>query len=443
MMSFLAFGVSLLLLTGEGWLAASRMVSGRSLRFALALPLAALINALLFLLLTVLRIPLVAFSLWIGHLCVFLALALIVHFFPAPHDDARAPVRPWTLPPSLRLFCLFILGSALLYGFFHSSVLPPFQYDSFTNWLMRSKLSWLEQHLVFDNAFPHEAIRKPFYPFLVHGFHILANTGQETWRDGMAGFMTFLLSTSLLASAFLLLKRTVGFSLALLTVTVIVSIPLFAMHMGEGYADHLLAEQALVSLAAFVCAERGCLRRGILLSGLLAAAAVWTKAEGLFFVFLPWLLLVLLAVSLKRLRAFDGVSAVLVSLVVAGLWPLFVLLKGFAFTPHGSSDFTIGWHPEAFPAMLRVFFAGGSFGPFWAMFLIALCTLFLAERRRLPWSLFLPGILSLATVIGIYAFTSNVTYLLNGESFDRQLLTPAALLIVPVVLAFAARREQL
>jgi hypothetical protein len=57
--------------------------------------------------------------------------------------------------------------------------------------------------------------------------------------------------------------------------------------------------------------------------------------------------------------------------------------------------------------------------------------------RRERLSLFLPGALCFAIVIGVYVFTPNVSYLLNGESFDRQLLTPAAMLVLPLVLCFA------
>ncbi|MDD5103834.1 MAG: hypothetical protein PHX93_05565 [Candidatus Peribacteraceae bacterium] len=450
MMSVPAFGVSLALLLAEGWCAVNLVLFSRSSReglllcLALALPFAALFNVLLFLLFMLCGIPLTTVSLWIGHACIVAGLLLVRQFLPPTgHDSDPALLSSLRLPRIIIALCLFILAGALVYGFAHAWLLPPFQYDSFTNWLMRSKMSFLEQRLVFDNAFPHEAVRKPHYPFLVHALHLMANAGQSSWRDQLASGMTFLLSVSLLFGSFLMIRRVVGASLALFALTLVVGIPLFGLHLGEGYADHLLAEEGLAALAAFALYRSSGRKSVLLLSGLLAAAAVWTKAEGMFFVFLPWLLLALLSVRPLALRPLFP------PLLLAAVWPVFLFLKGLAFTPHGSTDLLVDYHPESLRTVLSVLLYGGSFGPFWPLLFAGMVCLAIASARRSPGatfgggdrrerlSLFLPGALCFAIVIGVYVFTPNVSYLLNGESFDRQLLTPAAMLVLPLVLCFA------
>lgn len=433
MMSALFFAGSVAILFLEGWCIARLLVRDAAARIAFALPLAALGNALVFFVFTVLGIPLQASFLWLAHAILTGLLLLIGRFAPRPAAAAwHAPV-PFT---PLTIMCLLVIGGALVYGFAHSAILSAFQYDSLTNWAMRSKVSFFAQQLVFDDPVALPLIRKPHYPFLVHALQLMAHAGQESWHDQNAAIITFLLSCSLLLSIFFVQRKLTGSTGALLSIMLLVGIPLFGVHLGEGYADHLLAEFGALALALLALARMHPGWQMFCLSALFASAAAWTKAEGLFFVLLPWAGAAFLAARWKDARA-----AFLTALFAAGPWPLFLLVRGYGFTPHGAADMTIGYQPGALAAAISVMLTGGSFGVFWPLLLLALLILaYGAWRRshdidRSSLILLLPGLLATAIVLGIYLFTPNAAYLFNGESFDRQLLTPSAMLIVGVILS--------
>ncbi len=438
---------SLLLLFVEGWCLASLVIarSDRMLALSLSLPLASLVNVLVFFLFTVLGIPLFTIRLVAAHVLVIVLLLAAKRFLLSPTALTAIPNdlkigKKWKR--ILTVLCMLILGCAFLYAFAHAALLPTFQYDSLTNWIMRSKMSFLEHRIIFDNSAPHEAIRKPFYPVLLHALHLMGNLGQSSWNDSMATGMVFLVSMSLLTSAFLLLHKLIGSFLSLLTLTLIVGIPLFAIHLGEGYADHLLAEFGVAALVAFALAERTRSKWLLVLSALMASAAVWTKAEGLFFVLLPWVLLV--CVSLWG-RWREMLLPLLFAAIISIPWPLFLLAHHYGFTPHGSSDTHLGYQAGSLGAIVSVLLWGGSFGVFWPLRIAAIAALVWGLRRRFPFHtfpLFLPGLVCFFIVIFIYTFTPNVEYLLNGESFDRQLLTPAALLVIPLMLSLCLSKEQ-
>jgi hypothetical protein len=94
-----------------------------------------------------------------------------------------------------------------------------------------------------------------------------------------------------------------------------------------------------------------------------------------------------------------------------------------------------------FAALPHALFGSGSLGPIW--FILPLPILLLLKKSS--WeklSLFSFALLSLLGVLFIYLFTPNVGFLLNGQSFYRQMLLPAALLIAWIVVAMGKTEAQ-
>ncbi len=447
MTPFLFFIGSLLLLCIEGWCVAHLLIPKNDylLTATLTLPLAALSNVLLLFVFTVFNIPLLTSWLAIGHILIILALIVAGRFVTQPSSMPDIPGdlmfdKWWKI--TLIALCVFILTAVFVYAIAHALLLPTFQYDSLTNWMMRSKMSFIGHRIIFDNDGAHVAIRKPYYPFLLHALHLMGNMGQSNWNDQLATSLPFLVSMSLLASTFLLLRRVTGNLLALLAITITIGVPLFAIHLGEGYADHLLAEFGMAALAAFALSHKHSSPWLLTLSALLASAAVWTKAEGIFFVFIPWLLLALaFAWPMRQLRWKEFILPFAITAITALPWPFFLLIHEYGFTPHGSSDTHLAYQAGSISAIASVLTFGGSFGIFWPLLLAAIIMVLIAWKRghisTESLLFFLPGILCFLEVIAIYTVTPNVEYLLNGESFDRQLLAPAALLVAALTLGIS------
>lgn len=438
-MNVLAFLAALGIFLFEGWLAAGLLMPPRMrlLRLSLALPLAALGNVLLVLTFTFASVPLSLLPLLAGHAVVIGTLVAVRRVLPAPpeltpslelprvHAQTSRHVR------ALMLVCALLLCGQLLYGFTHAVLLPTVQIDSLTNWTMRSKVSFEDRAIAFDRT-EERGVAKPQYPFLFHALQVAANQGQPEWSDRVANVITFLLTVGQFASLVLLLTLLVGAAHALLIVTIILSIPLLSFHVGQGYADIHLAGYLLLSLAAWM-AWRKTRRLGMLaLSAATVSAAAWTKSEGIATGLLPWLLLCGLSIRKdpaisRRPVAVIGSAAAIISL----LFSFFLFSRGLPLTPH-EEDLALQWHPASLPLILYGFFTEGSLGVVWYA-LAGSTALLWVNRRALDRALLITllwGAIVLAEILFLYTFTPNAQFLANGESFYRQLMVPAALLLL-------------
>jgi hypothetical protein len=430
MLSLFAFiGITSLLLL-EGWYVLGFLgLDKGSSRIMLSLPIATFSSTLLILLLTILGIALTPLSILCGHFVIILLARHIksksAFTLPNPPDTA--------MPKAILIACSLLLLITGVYSATHALLLPTFHYDSATNWNMRSKVSFTEQQLVLTDR--HDLIVKPHYPFLYHALQITTQQGQPTWNDRMANAIHFLLSLSALAALFLLIRALKGSTASLLALTAIATTPLFAMHLGGGYADIPLTLFALLSLATFFLYDKTSERRLLFLSAIFVGACVWTKSEGLPFALIPWLLMVVLhSWKHSSLRSIN-IKGALLALCISLAWPLFAQLKGLPLSPHGSYDLSIALQEGAIGAAASVLFTGGSFGPvlplalFCAVLAVHLPNLHKQYRWGLVW-----GLAALLITLFVYLFTNNAVFLLNGQSFDRQLLLPVSLLVLTLVL---------
>ncbi len=456
MISGLLFiGITLILIL-EGALTARLILNVRSrwLLLSLGLPIAALVNVLVVFVWTVAHVPLITLSVLLPH--VVIAAILIsknrrtakasINTHRDPETGDRKNVLEW--------LCMALIASTAIYSFGHAVLLPTFQYDSATNWTMRSEISFFDQKIAFDTN-EDRGMAKPQYPFLFHALQITTNQGKAGfyrgvasqggagWNDTAANSILWLLSLSCFTALFLILRMLVGRLKALLTLTMILGIPLLSLHLGQSYADIVLLQELLLSLACLMMWIRRKDKGWLILSGILVASSVWTKSEGLFFGLIPWLLAIAAITVADRTQRKDALHAGLIALALSIPWQIFAIAKGLLLTPH-SADTIISFHSEGVREMLSGLFDRGSFGIAWYVLLIAvpwmiieLCRSKKQDRTDavpLAW-----GMLIFLEVIFIYLFTPNVQFLLNAESFYRQMMIPAAMLMLTVSVWFSAR----
>ncbi len=428
MLTLLLFLFWLAVLVYEGWLITAFFVPGdRALRMSLALPLAAIVNALVLLVFTVLSVPLMLLTVGATHLGI-VAIAWILRKKWGTPEQPHVPEisETWSRKKKIvGIVCSVLLANAFLFSAIHAVVLPSLSIDIFTNWTMRAKVSWADGAIAFDRT-EERGVGKSQYPFLVHGLQITVNEGNTAWSDRSANTTTWLLTMSSFAAAFLMLRRMRGTFTALCALSAIMLIPMMTIHLSAGYGDiHLITYGLLAFLALALMLERD--RAWLVPSALMVLGAVWSKSEGLYFVFVPWAFALLL---LWWKRQIDLRTAAWTALPLVFFMPFLVLLiaKGLPLTPH-ESDGSLGIKWEGFAALPHALFGSGSFGVLWYVLPIAVIALLRKERSLSSLALLSMGIVSLLGILFVYLFTPNVGFLLNGQSFYRQMLLPAALLI--------------
>lgn len=439
----------------EGYVLARLILKNEDGRMLLSLsvPLGILLNTLLFFGYTLLHVPLAPLPLFAGHSVMLAALLGTYHgckhpwplFFATSNNESKHE-RLTKKSTILITCCVLLLSAKAVYAFSHAVLLPTAQLDSLANWNMRAKLSFQDRAMAFDT----DALRgmeKPHYPFLFHSSQIFINQGQGTWNDSLANGIHFLLALTSFTALWLMLKRISGTIPATVAVTLITGLPLAAAHLGQGYADMMLAQFAALSLGALLLFVRGD-KHWLIISALFAAAGVWTKEEGLLFVLVPWVGLLALLWCLHAPRRRWILGAGVTGVITGGLFTLFALLHHFGLTPHGN-DASLAANTMAMRALPQALFWTSSLGPVWYMLPVALLALGVAIRRNSPdidyknLPTLLWGLSVMVLVFGIYLLTPNAASLLDGTAFYRQMFTPLALIIVSItaILSPAFQRD--
>ena len=457
MMQTLLFSGIVALLILEGALISFLILKEKNLllHLSLGLPIAAVLNVLVIFDWTLLGVDL-SFGLLIGeHAIITAILAYLASKKRAITVSEYVQQGPLSRASSLlEWVCMALIGATVIYSFTHAVLLPTFQYDSATNWTMRSAISFNDRRIAFD-ADESRGMAKPQYPFLFHALQITANQGQSLgvvlqdeagWNDRAANSILWLLSLGSFIGLFHVIRKTLGKTASLLAVTMILGIPLLSLHLGQGYADIVLLQELLLSLSCLMVWIRQKNGGFLLLSGLFVTAAVWTKSEGLMTGLIPWILSLSTITYLERERKKEAFIAGAVAVVLSAAWPIFALFKGLSLTPH-SADTMLSFHSEGVQEAIFGLFDRGSFGVTWYVLLVAVpWMLFDIIRKRkdvvrnlvpIGW-----GILVLLSFLFVYLFTPNVRFLLNAESYYRQMMIPAAMLILSTCVWFGKEDQR-
>ena len=422
-----------LLLLVLGFLVAHRLLQGSFgliVEILISLPIAALINVFAIAALTVFGISLGGVIIISANIGVTIIFLISIQPFIKVKSTFSSESNVIKVSKGLSILSVLILASSLFYSVSHT-VLPTFHYDSTTNWNMRSKVSFYRAEIVLEDT--DGLVQKAHYPFLYHAIQVTINQFSPNWSDKSANGIHVLLMFSCLGVVYYFLSRR-GRSYALCCMALIVGVPLLTLHTGQSYADSTLVALALLSLTLFLEWRKENDPRLLLLSGVFIAACVWTKSDGLFFCFIPWMImmsivLVRLNGDIRPLR-----TPVLFTLLLSFTWPVFAIVKGLSLTPHGKGDTEVAASIEAVDAFSRSLFVSGSFGLYWYALLATLGCVFVGMRKG--WLIYdqrsvislLWGLIALAGYMGVYLLTSNTEYLILGQSFDRQMLLPMSLL---------------
>jgi hypothetical protein len=232
------------------------------------------------------------------------------------------------------------------------------------------------------------------------------------------------------------MRRLRGLDAALTALTLITGIPLVAVHLAQGYGDIHLTTYLILSVLSLALYDETHERRWMLLSAVTMLAALWTKSEGIFFGFLPWATLSFLIA--RRTHAEKQYFMIVTTVLLLFLpFLLFLHAKGLGFTPH-DSDNTLQWHPEGVPAFFSALLRFGSLGATWYLAPIALILLVCTpshpavKRSAFPFLLWGMAIFFMNAII--YLCTPNIAFLVNGQSFARQMMPASALILLALVL---------
>jgi hypothetical protein len=442
MMSFLFFLIVTGLLTIEGYYASRLILRTREklLAVALGLPIASLLNVLLVALFTIANIPLSPLSLLSSHLALTLIFLYGNKHMKEVHEVHQSPkIEIKKQSRVLISASILLLACIVAYAFVHAVMLPTFQFDSLTNWTMRSQISFYDQRIAFD-ATEARGMAKPQYPFLFHALQVTVMQGQVMWIDSFANIALFLLGVSCWMSMLLLLRKMMSTGTALIVLTLVIGTPLLAVHTAQGYGDSILIQCAVLCHAATLVWIIRKNDRFLLLAGIFAAASVWSKAEGLTFVFLPWILTVSLIAwrnqSIRRVR-----TVLLLSLLLGLSWTTGALIAGLSLTPHHGSDTILAISLPAIREALVGLFDRGSFGIGWYAVCTVIAFLLIDTKTRprffspIGMTLLIPSI-AFALIFLVYTVTPNSAFLLKGESYYRQMLLPLSLFILSLAAIF-------
>jgi len=456
MISFFTFlGVALILTVEGRWLCAA--VAGRWLTkaemWALGFPLGALLNVIFFFICTVIGIPLLTPVVFFGHLVLLLLLGSCVKKTMQPQEkcevrNAKCEVncfrishfafRTCSTLRILKILLIISISIKLFYGI-SESLVPTYYYDSVSQWTMRSKISYEDNAIAFDQD-EVRGLSKPQYPILLHSLQIVFMLPQKEWSDAVANGSTLLLTLTSLLLVFLILMRLRGPTTALITVSAILMIPLLSEHLRQGHGDIHVLEYMLLSALLLVMFVKHRAFGLLLLSALVISASAWVKQEGLIFGVLPWIMIVGILMWMNRSNIKQMIiCGVLPSIVFGAIWITFLLIKGLPLSPHGGGDTAILWHTEAVSPVITGLFASGSFGIHWYVVLLLIPIMMFTIGKK--WKEYVPelsiilwGVIAFFGALFIYICTPNVTYLINGQTFSRTMTLSLVLLVLGVML---------
>lgn len=348
---------------------------------------------------------------------------------------------------------LSLICAHLFFSLIEILTLPLFPWDAWTVWVYRAK-AWFFQNQLFefispsdwftDSNSPRYSHTGLNYPWVTSLIHLWMGLGLSQWHESLINLPVFLVGLAIATAVYGQLRNAnVHHLLCLLAAYLVLSTPLFSIHMSlGGYADIWLAACAGLGFVALIGSTlRGCqdfrwLGFCLLLCGTLVKTegVVWLLAGlGWWFIsFAParwvWVTLLLGVLFVLALFHVNGVD-----LVIPGVGRVFLNENTFFLPLLGWREVAVG---DVRMAYLNSAFVLGSWNLLWAFVLLISAV----AARVMAWSSVRPVLgffaILISSQVAIFVFTTESTWANDYTAINRlplQLLPAVVFALVLLV----------
>lgn len=411
-----------------------------------------------------LGLPLSVLTLGVAQALVLLVFALLYIKSRAAQQE-RGALRPPPMkgPGSIKVIACYALGAIIILKFafvlYEGLNRPIFSHDTWKHWSVGAKFFFYNRSLILDSSSEY-FLGQGYREFLGYPLH---NPLMQTWIALVLGSFHEILVKSWSAVIFISMagliftavRREAGLLMAILAAFFLATVPLLTYHGMDAYADIVVAFYVLCgSLLLWRYFEGG----GVLntmLSGLLFAIAVYTKSEGIIYIFSAALALVAYNIFEKR-REFRSIVYFIAPAVLYLLpWLVFKSYHGLGFG-HGSGTgveagdsaggilFTSSLHYEVIPIFLKELLLTINHGLIFPFLLLFTVLGFATVMKTNLKYLYIILLVSMGGFLFIYTATADFRYVLNGVATSRNILTfvPLSYLIGSILAVRLLKREK-
>jgi len=336
---------------------------------------------------------------------------------------------------------LFIAEKAI-WSLYSLSKLPVYFDDTLNHWSGRGKAfldgsnwSWDPESIYFmGKAFGHE--QYPLFASIWRAVNAALLGRHDAGLERVDGFILWLII--LIVTTYWIKEYSGKLWVGLLGAAIIAGIPLQTWHATAGYAEIYIQAFLLLSLYAIF-------QNKYILAGLLSAAMIWSKNEGLV-IFIPCIVSCL-SVKLflekerlikDRMKNFFLFNTTWILTMLP--WIVFKLMKGVGFTIPTQEG--LGYVEGALAKMGEAVYNSPSSSILWLFFTI---TIILCMKRIIKSNVLLPLAIScfILIVMMTFLFTSTGAYrfLANGLTIHRSLLQIAPPFVILAVLSLVQKQK--
>lgn len=269
---------------------------------------------------------------------------------------------------------------------------PTFFDDAMDNWNLRGKVYYFDQH--FTLSFPWDA--NPgitSYPPTVPLAKTWLSTLAGDWHEGLVNLMHVVWFCALLALLYLILRRLLTRTWALLGATVLGSLPLMLIQGMSPYGDVFMSLYLFAAVAPLYMALRSSngdeARSWLRIAAFSIALLPFTKNEG-WALYVPVLMILTLGtlwvIAKKNIISRPALlKTVLLGALffacIAGPWIGYKMANGLAFGNAKGIDWNLQWQPGAWLAILVNTFFEGNWNLLFVLFFGLLITRWRAAFR--------------------------------------------------------------
>jgi len=368
-------------------------------------------------------------------IAILAAGAVVYSFFFSNHEQKLTVALASRRPSFLEGIIFIFIAEKAIWSLYSLSKLPVYFDDTLNHWSGRGKAlldgvnwSWDPASIYFmGKAFGHE--QYPLFASIWRAVNAALLGRHDAGLERVDGFILWMII--LILTTYWIKEYSGKLWLGLLGAAIIAGIPLQTWHATAGYAEIYIQAYLLLGLYAIF-------QNKYILAGLLSAAMIWSKNEGLV-IFVPCIISCL-AVKLfleksrpiqNRTKDFFLFNATWIVTMLP--WILFKLMKGVGFTIPTQQG--LGYVEGAISKMATAVFNSPSSSILWLFFTI---TIIVCIKRIVKSKVLLPLAISCFILITMmtFIFTSTGAYrfLENQMTIHRSLLQIAPPFVILVVL---------